>query len=168
METVVHNIMLYFGFQSQQEFYRDELHFFFDCLFRGLCNLVITQGESEPKYRGKFVSHCEIVKLVKKVFGEQTESIERGQFFQIYIENKAVKETFQHFSLKFYEDLKFVKQRNFDRLQYRMVLRKLFLEMRQNAFALGEKRSKQRAEGKQIGSILQDPRPVKEILAADL
>ena len=70
METVVQNIMLFFGFQSQQEFYRDELHFFFDCLFRGLCNLVITTGSRMPLHRGKFVGHCEIVKLVKKVFGE--------------------------------------------------------------------------------------------------
>ena len=77
METIVSNIMLFFGFQSQQEFYRDELHFFFDCLFRGLMNLVITKGETMPAHRGKYVSHPEIVKLVKKVFGDKTESIER-------------------------------------------------------------------------------------------
>ena len=43
-EAVVQNIMQFFGFQSFEDFYRDELHFFFDCLFRGLCNLVITRG----------------------------------------------------------------------------------------------------------------------------
>ena len=60
--------MLFFGFQSPLEFYRDELHYFFDCLFRGLLNLVITKGEQMPKYRGCYVSHAEITKLVKKVF----------------------------------------------------------------------------------------------------
>ena len=77
-EAVVQNIMQFFGFQSFEDFYRDELHFFFDCLFRGLCNLVITRGNQLPEQRGKYVSQVEIVKLVKKVFGDKTESYERS------------------------------------------------------------------------------------------
>ena len=74
--TLCHNhtdILLFFGFQSQTEFFRDELHFYFDCLFRGLMNLVITKGERLPKYRGYYVNHQDIAKLVKKVFPERTE-----------------------------------------------------------------------------------------------
>jgi len=166
IETIVQNIMLFFGFQSMQEFYRDELHFFFDCLFRGLCNLVITKGSRMPEHRGKYVSHCEIVKLVKKVFGDKTESYERSQFFVHYIDNKAVKETFQHFSTKFWADLKFAKTRNFDRLQYRIVLRQLFLKMKNEAIAIGEKRANERAEGKEVGPIMEESRKIAEILAA--
>ena len=88
------DILLFFGFQSQSEFYRDELHFFFDCLFRGLMNLVITRNANMPKYRGCYVNHSEIVKLVKKVFPDKAESIDRSQFAELYRENKAVKETF--------------------------------------------------------------------------
>ena len=111
--------MLFFGFQSQQEFYRDELHFFFDCLFRGLMNLAITKGNRMPRYRGCYVSHNDIVKLVKKVFPDKTESIERSQFLYLYIENRAIKETLSHFSTTFYKVLAAHKQRNFDRLLYR-------------------------------------------------
>lgn len=70
--------MLLFGFQSQTEFYRDELHFFLDCLFRGLLNLVITREAQMPAHRGCYVSHSEITKLVKKVFPDKTESVERS------------------------------------------------------------------------------------------
>ena len=45
-EIVGQNIMLFFGFQSETEFYRGELHFFFDCLFRGLCNLTVRKEDS--------------------------------------------------------------------------------------------------------------------------
>jgi len=92
-ETMINNIMLYFGFQSRQEFYRDELHFFFDCLFRGLCNLVITRGNKMPMNRGTRVNGCEIAKLVKKVFvGDKTESYEQAQFIIHYSDSKPVKE----------------------------------------------------------------------------
>ena len=47
-----------------------------------------------PKYRGCYVNHAEIVKLVKKVFPDKTESIDRSEFAALYKENKAVKETF--------------------------------------------------------------------------
>ena len=40
-EIIAQNIMLFFGFQNENEFHKGELHFFFDCLFRGLCNLTI-------------------------------------------------------------------------------------------------------------------------------
>lgn len=88
---------------------------------------------------GKYVNGCEIAKLVKKVFvGDKTESYERNQFFAHYSENRVVKEIFQHFSTKIHADLKFAKQRNMDRLQYRAVIRLLWLNMKNNAIAIGE------------------------------
>ena len=72
-------------------------------------NLVITRGHQMPVHRGCFVSHAEIAKLVKKVFPDRTESIERSQFIDLYTECKAVKEIFQHFSMTFYSAIKLNK-----------------------------------------------------------
>ena len=72
-----------------------------------------------PQYRGNFVSHNDIVKLVKKVFPDKTESIERSQFLHLYLENKAIKETLSHFSTTFNQILSEHKQRNIDRILYR-------------------------------------------------
>ena len=55
-EVTAQNIMLYFGFQSETEFLKGELHFFFDCLFRGLCNLTILTNEKRSSRRGFSVS----------------------------------------------------------------------------------------------------------------
>ena len=37
-----------------------------------------------PLYRGSYVSHAEIAKLVKKVFSDKTETIERNKFESLY------------------------------------------------------------------------------------
>ena len=55
----------------------------------------------------------------------------------------------------------------FDRLQYRAVLRTLFLKMKNEAIAIGEKRAKEREEGKQVCPIMQDKRKVAAILATE-
>lgn len=55
-EVTAQNIMLFFGFQSETEFHKGELHFFFDCLFRGLCNLTVLTNEKKSSRRGYSVS----------------------------------------------------------------------------------------------------------------
>ena len=62
-----------------------------------------------PANRGKYVSHPEISKLVKKVFGDKTESVERAEFFQLYVDNKSVKETFLYFTSSFQNNVKMIK-----------------------------------------------------------
>jgi hypothetical protein len=44
------DIMLIFGFSEEGKFYRDEFHFFLDCLFRGIMKLVIPTREKKPVY----------------------------------------------------------------------------------------------------------------------
>ena len=85
--------------------------------------------------------HNDIVKLVKKVFPDKTESIDRSQFLYLYMENHAIQETLQHFSTTFYRVIAAHKQRNFDRILYRQVLRKLFLDMNKNVSIIAEKRA---------------------------
>ena len=103
-------------------------------------NLVITRDTRMPKYRGCYISHAEIAKLVKKVFPDKTESVERTEFLKLYIENRAVKEVLQHFSTTFYSAILLHKQRNFDRLLYRQVCRQLFLNIPKTVAAIAEDR----------------------------
>ena len=95
-------------------------------------NLVITKGESMPKYRGYYVSHPEIAKLVKKVFSDKTEYIERSQFIVLYQESRAITDTISHFSQVFDSALKLHKSMMFDRLHYRAAMRKIFMDMIKN------------------------------------
>lgn len=43
-DTIIHNMMAMFGFSNELEFSRDELHFFLDCMTRGMNKLAIPQG----------------------------------------------------------------------------------------------------------------------------
>ena len=45
--TILQNIMAIFGFGAENEFSRDEFHFFIDCLFRGLFKLLDTDESDE-------------------------------------------------------------------------------------------------------------------------
>ena len=76
-EIIAQNIMLFFGFQNENEFQRGELHFFFDCLFRGLCNLTTLQNEKLPSHRGFAVNQDDIAKLVDQIFPQKKESVDR-------------------------------------------------------------------------------------------
>lgn len=82
------------------------------------------------------------------------------------MENRAIKDTLSHFSTTFYKVIALHKQRNFDRLLYRQVLRKLFMDMQRNVSVIGEKRTKWRALGKNVPSILDEERTVQELLQA--
>jgi len=46
-------MMTIFGFNNENEFSRDEFHFFLDCLFRGLLKLAIPRGHKKPLHPGK-------------------------------------------------------------------------------------------------------------------
>lgn len=50
-------------------------------------NFVVTKNFNMPPNRGSYVSHAEIARIVKKVFPDKTESIERSQFTQLYIQS---------------------------------------------------------------------------------
>ena len=63
--------------------------------------------------------------------------------------------------------MEFIRQRNFDRMHYRAAIRVLWLNMKKDAVAIGEKRQKLRDQGHEVGSILTDTRTVKEILSDD-
>ena len=76
-EITASNIMLFFGFQSDTEFYRNELHFFFDCLFRGLFSLTVLNDETLPIHRGYYISQTEIAKLVDQIFPYKKEVVDR-------------------------------------------------------------------------------------------
>lgn len=67
-EQLSNNIMLFFGFSSEETFHRDEFHFFLDCLFKGLLALTINGKNKQPLHRGWFVTQVDIEKLVSKVF----------------------------------------------------------------------------------------------------
>ena len=83
----------------------------------------------------------------------------------MYLENRAINETLQHFSTTFYQVLAKHKQRNIDRLLYRTVLRKLFLDMQRNVSVIADKRAKLRTKGIPVVPIMQDPRSAEELLA---
>ena len=56
--------MLVFGFSDVNEFSRDEMHFFLDCLFRGLMKLAIPKKEKKPLNPGKKIGFNEIELLI--------------------------------------------------------------------------------------------------------
>ena len=56
LETILSNMMIIFGFSNENEFSRDEFHFFLDCLFRGLLKLLIPKGFRKPVHPGKKIS----------------------------------------------------------------------------------------------------------------
>ena len=45
--------MTIFGFNNENEFSRDEFHFFLDCFFRGLLKVAIPKGQKKPLHPGK-------------------------------------------------------------------------------------------------------------------
>ena len=108
-EITASNIMLFFGFQSETEFYRGELHFFFDCLFRGLCNLTVLQNETLPSHRGYYISQEEIAKLVDQIFPHKKEVVERQQFLSQFIQHKVIGDLLSNFSTKFKEFITYLK-----------------------------------------------------------
>lgn len=84
------DIMLFFGFSNEQEFSRDEFCFFLDCLLRGLMNLTLRHKEKKPEYLGCRVKQADLQLIVKKVFPDKKDSIERQQFSKLFISNKAM------------------------------------------------------------------------------
>jgi hypothetical protein len=73
--------MLFFGFSDDDEFTRDEFSYFLDCLFRGLMNLTIkTKKEKAPALQGFRMIQTEIDGIVKRVFPEKREWLDRSQF----------------------------------------------------------------------------------------
>ena len=83
--------MLFFGFQSETDFYKDELHFFLNCLSRGLMNLLIFKGNREPTMRGYGLSESDIRTLINQSFEANQESIEREKFISIFNQSDFVK-----------------------------------------------------------------------------
>ena len=63
-ETILSNIMMIFGFNNENDFSRDEFHFFLDCLLRGLLKLLIPKGEKKPINSGKKLACQSIETLV--------------------------------------------------------------------------------------------------------
>lgn len=64
LETILNNMMIIFGFSNENEFSRDEFHFFLDCLFRGLFKLLVLKGSKKPQNPGKKISCVSIEFLV--------------------------------------------------------------------------------------------------------
>jgi hypothetical protein len=56
--------MVIFGFSEEGKFYRDECHFFLDCLFRGIMKLVIPKKDKKPVYPGFKIGFSEIEMLI--------------------------------------------------------------------------------------------------------
>jgi hypothetical protein len=52
-ETIIHNMMAMFGFNNENEFSRDEFHFFLDCMTRGLLKLGIPKNSRVPVNVGR-------------------------------------------------------------------------------------------------------------------
>lgn len=79
-ETILTNVMVIFGFNNENEFSRDEFHFFLDCLFRGFFKLLIVPSENKdymkpatsiwsrkklvPIHPGRRISSVDLEKLV--------------------------------------------------------------------------------------------------------
>jgi hypothetical protein len=56
--------MLIFGFLNENEFSRDEFHYFLDCLFRGLLKILIAQDFKKPTNAGKKLTSVTVEALV--------------------------------------------------------------------------------------------------------
>ena len=63
-DTIISNMMIIFGFNNDNDFSRDEFHFFLDCLFRGLLKLAIPKGSKVPTNPGKKIVTKDIECLV--------------------------------------------------------------------------------------------------------
>ena len=146
-EILGQNIMPFFGFQSETEFYRGELHFFFDCLFRGLCNLTVRKEDSFPQHRSFYVSQAEIKKIVDGIFPDNKESVDRQQFLSTFIKHSVMQDLISIFNTKFKEFLTYLKQRELERTRIRGLLRILFVDMQKKAIAIGEENARKRAAG---------------------
>ena len=94
-ESVLSNLMVFFGFESDTEFSADELHYTLDCFFRGLLNLTILRGQTEPKYRGYSVKESEIVKFVQRVYpGAQLGETNEPQDREFVVESLSKNQDF--------------------------------------------------------------------------
>ena len=63
-EIKLSNSMFAFGFSNPSEFTKDEAHFYFDSLFRGLMKVCIPRGHSKPILAGKRVASSDIDGIV--------------------------------------------------------------------------------------------------------
>ena len=91
--------MVIFGFNNENEFSRDEFHFFLDCLFRGFFKLLIVPSENKdymkpatsiwsrkklaPLHSGRKISSADLEKLVSQVFPPNIEVVERSDFIEL-------------------------------------------------------------------------------------
>ena len=87
-ETILHNMMLIFGFGNENDFSRDEFHFFLDCLFRGLNKLLIPQKHKKPLNPGRKVLSVDIEALVSQIFPSNIDIIDRADFVEFMLPNK--------------------------------------------------------------------------------
>ena len=95
--TILQNIMAIFGFGAENEFSRDEFHFFIDCLFRGLFKLLLVKPPGGPKRRkllpmhpGRKLANADIEKLVAQVFPSNIDIVERSDFIELMQPNKEI------------------------------------------------------------------------------
>jgi hypothetical protein len=64
LETILQNMMIIFGFSSENDFSRDEFHFFLDCLFKGLMKLLVPKGSKKPINNGKKLSSKQGIEIL--------------------------------------------------------------------------------------------------------
>jgi hypothetical protein len=115
-ETILSNAMIIFGFGNENEFSRDEFHFFLDCLFRGLFKLLVvgltpkqlsesqashrslwTRRKGQPTYPGRKLSSQDIDRLVSQIFPSNIDIIERSDFIEFMTPQKEIVELMQYF-----------------------------------------------------------------------
>ena len=89
-EMKVINAMNIFGFSSDSEFSRDEAHFYFDCLFRGIMKFAIPQGHSVPILAGKHIKNSDITNFVDLLYPGQVQMLERKGFLESMFNKQEV------------------------------------------------------------------------------
>jgi len=75
-EIIIQNIMAMFCFHSENDFSKDEFHFFLDCLTRGLNTFAIPMGHKSPINSGRRLKPSELEILVAQIFPKNIAAVD--------------------------------------------------------------------------------------------
>ncbi|CDW83191.1 UNKNOWN [Stylonychia lemnae] len=134
-EIILQNMMTIFGFNNENEFSRDEFHFFLDCMFRGLLKLAIPKGSKKPIHPGKKMTQSDIETLVSQIFPNNIDLIERSDFIERMTPSKDITQMIQYFHTTCLQSVVDYRQRILDRIQITHFVRKLLLDVTRSVYA---------------------------------
>eukprot|EP00347_Sterkiella_histriomuscorum_P019553 403341192 len=128
-EIILQNIMIIYGFNNENEFSRDEFHFFLDCFSRGLLKLSIPKGSKVPMNPGKKLVQSDIESLVGQIFPNNIDLIERSDFIEFMTPQKEIFQIISYFHESCLQSVLDFRQKTLDRIQITHFVRKWLLDI---------------------------------------